>query len=224
MFSNTVKKTLVGLFVGGGIGVIGCGDFGPDHVYFNRCDSPYYFRAQTKYDITPNLLSKDNIAIDARGLNNINTDRIDRITNELETCLINTFGNPPILSPQTMKDGGCPNSTFDLPLHRECMVVKVAADCFHSEYDYGGYQQLLPYVAGLCKTQKDLPGDPNELCYWRVGKQDRWTSVTCPSDFVLKEPLLEFSTGCQSPWYDNSLATCMAPSSLTGSLDDGSGP
>lgn len=197
----------------------GCG---PDHNIYNRCSQKYVYSPQTKYDINPTWFTTNNIAVDTSGLN-INPNRIDRIVNEVESCLVAAYGNPIVLPPDVVKNGLCEKNTFDVPLHRECLVVKIAGDWKLSQYELGGsLQQLLPYTNGGTCKDKGLP-DPNAVCYYRNAVQDYYTAVTPPACYLLKDAVVRLLTGCHNPWYAGEVfSACMTPS--TGPLDDGSGP
>lgn len=183
-----------------------------------RCSAIYDFPDQTSYEVNANLLSPKSIAIDTSGLN-ISTKLVDRLTDEVETCLIKNFGNPPILPPDVQRDGSCPGETFQLPIRRQCLTVKVANDWFLSENEAdGSKQQLLPFVAGYGGCGKGLSGD--DPCYWRAGIQDNLTIVTTPSFYLYKDPLVKITTGCTNAWFDAKLAACMLPT--TKPLSDGS--
>ena len=200
--------------------LIACTSADPLHKSYDRCAPQHFFTDQTNYNVTPTEFTPKNIAVDPSGLN-INLSMIDRLTDEVETCLTNTFGKDGILPPDVVKDGQCiRNNTFQLPIHRECLTVKVANDWFLSKYEYGGtLHQLLPYTNGGQCTDKGLPAG---VCYYRVGIQDNLTIVVPPSFLLYKDGLVRIVTGCYNPWYAPSLAACMNPT--TGALDDGSQP
>jgi hypothetical protein len=191
----------------------------PTHHEVNRCEAKYSYLSQTGYDINVSQYTSKNIAVDTSGLN-INLSKIDRLTNEVEDCLKNIFGNPPILPDDIVKNGECVGKTFDFPIRRECLVVKVADDWFLSKYEYGGtHHQQLPWTNGGQCTNKGLPAG---VCYYRVGIQDNLTIVVPPSFYLYKDGLVRVVTGCHNPWYAESLANCMNPS--TDPLGDGSEP
>lgn len=197
----------------------GCG---PQRHMYNRCPDKYLYSPQTNYDVQPNLFSANNIAIDTSGLN-INPNKIDRLVNEVESCLIANFGYPIVLPVDVVKNAECHSNTFDIPLHRECLVVKIAADWHLSQYELGGsYEQLLPYTNGGTCSDKGLP-DPNAVCYYRNAIQDNYTAVSPPACYMLKDAIVRLLTGCANPWYGgDKMSACMNPS--TNPLDDGSGP
>ena len=202
------------------IALISCASSGELHHSNNRCAAQHYFTDQTNYNVYPTEYTAENIAVDPSGLS-INLSKIDRLTNEVEKCLTDTFGANGILPPDVVKDGQCiRNNTFDLPIHRECITVKVASDWFLSKYEYGGtLHQLLPYTNGGQCTDKGLPAG---VCYYRVGIQDNLTIVVPPSFLLYKDGLVRIVTGCYNPWYAPALAACMNPT--TNALDDGTQP
>lgn len=182
--------------------LIGCGKE-------QRCPEVYSFPDQTNYEININLISPKNIAIDTSGLN-ISAKLVDRLTDEVEECLIKTFGNPPTIPVEVQQAGSCPGETFQLPIRRQCLTVKVANDWFLSENEAdGSKQQLLPFVAGYGGCGKGLSGDGP--CYWRAGIQNNLTIVTTPSFYLYKDPLVKITTGCTNAWFAAKLAECMTP-------------
>lgn len=210
-----IKKILSSVFL---FGLIACVKLESDPRY-TRCPGKYHFADQTDYVVHVTAKTSKNIEVDTSGLN-INLNKVDRLTDEVESCLIKTFGNPPFLSEQTMKEGQCASNTFDIPIHRECLVVKVASDWFLSKYEYGGtHHQQLPWTNGGQCTNKGLPAG---VCYYRVGIQDDLTIVVPPSFYLYKDGLVRIVTGCANPWYANDLAACMEPT--TNPLGDGSEP
>lgn len=192
----------------------------PKHTYRNRCKAKYTFADDTDYVVNNDTFTSQNIEVDRSGMN-INLAMVDRLTNEVEKCLTETFGNPAVLPEEVSKTAWCRgNTTFDLPLHRECLTVKVANDWFLSQYEYGGSKhQQLPYTNGAECTYKGLPSGP---CYFRVGIQDDNTIVVPPSFYLYKDALVRIATGCSYPWFHPSLAKCMEPT--TKPLDNGSQP
>jgi hypothetical protein len=158
----------------------------------------------------------------------INPALIDRLTAEVETCLLKAFPDTTILSTVGQRDAetegpACGLShKFTLPITRSCLTVKVAADWHMSESVWNGSkQQLLHDIssdAGDCGKSELGPG----ACYWRAGVQSHVVIVTTPSFYVFKDPLVRIVTGCAYPWSSARLSTCMTPT--TTALSDGSGP
>jgi hypothetical protein len=183
-----------------------------------RCNPIYSYADQSDYDVYPNSKTNKNIDVDMSGLD-INLSKIDRLTDEVELCL-KKFGYPAHLPDDVVKNGECERNSFEFPIHRECLTVKVAANWFLSKYEYGGtLHQQLPYTNGGQCTNKGLPAG---VCYYRNTIQDDYTIVVPPSFYLYKDALVRIATGCHNPWYDNSLAECMTPT--TNPLDDGSQP
>lgn len=171
----------------------------------NKCAPVYDFPDQTDYDVRATVLSAKGISIDSSGLK-ISSKLVDRLTDEVETCLIKQFGNPPTIPSNTQIEGQCKDNTFQLPIKRECLTVKVANDWILSR---DGTQQMLPYIAGYGDCGKGLPTDGP--CYWRAGIQDDLTIVVPPSFYLYKDPLVKITTGCRNPWLSSQLSDCMSP-------------
>jgi hypothetical protein len=199
--------------------VAACAPAAARHHANNRCEATFSYSDQTNYDVFPTSTTSQNIEVDSSGLN-INLSKIDRLTNEVETCLIMTFGNPSVLPDDVIQNGKCEKSTFSIPLKKECLTVKVADDWFLSKYEYAGtHHQQLPYTNGGQCTNKGLP---TGVCYYRVGIQDNMTIVVPPSFYLFKDALVRIVTGCHDPWYAEKLANCMNPT--TDPLGNGSEP
>jgi hypothetical protein len=199
--------------------LLACASDKPKHDSFVRCEPRYDYADQTNYDVHPDKTTPQNIAVDTSGLN-INLAKVDRLTQEVEECLAQTFGNPPVLPPETVTNGQCVANTFELPIRRQCLTVKVASNWFLSKYEYAGtHHQQLPYTNGGMCTNKGLPAG---VCYYRAGIQDDLTVVVPPSFYLYKDPLVRIVTGCRNPWYADLLANCMGPT--TEPLDDGTQP
>jgi hypothetical protein len=181
------------------------------------CDATYLYQNQTNYKVTATQTTANGIKVDSSG-QAINLSKIDRLTDEVERCLIAQFGNPPIVPPIVVMQGLCQSNTFDLPIKRACLTVKVPSDWFISQYEYGGSKhQLLPYPA---PEQGCLDkGLPAGNCYWRAGIQNNLTIVVPPSFYLYKDPLIRIVTGCNNPWGSPPLAVCANPSTMP--LDNG---
>lgn len=194
--------------------IISCSE--PAYIRPN-CKAKFYNPDQTHYVVRPNETTKQNIEVDDSGLS-INLKMIDRLTNEVESCLIEKFGSPIVLDKEIVQQAQCRSNSFDLPLPRQCLVVKVAPDWFVSQYEYGGSKhQLIPYTNGGICTDK---GVPVQTCYYRAGLQDDFTIVVPPSFYLYKDPLVRIVTGCLNPWNNPQLSECMFPT--TKPLDNGS--
>lgn len=195
--------------------IIACSSAKEIHRAHVRCEARYRFPDQTSYDVSPEKTTKTNIAVDTSGLN-INLDKIDRLTSEVEECL----SKLPPLSKEDVMNGQCVSATLELPIKRECLTVKVASDWFLSKYEYNGtHHQQLPYTNG---GQCSYKGLPTGVCWYRCGIQDNLTIVVPPSFYLYKDPLVRIATGCANPWYVSSLANCMEPT--TSPLGDGTEP
>lgn len=166
----------------------------------------YQNQFPTRYEVDATTITKSGIHIDMSGLSLPLDDIIDRQTLEVEICLQEQFGNPPVITP----DPKCDSTTFPLPIHRDWLVVKVAPDAVLSQ---DGSQEMLPALApiegciekGLCKV-----GEPCN-CHYRAGIQDDVVIVITPSGYLYKDPLIRMVTGCNNPWV-GKLAICARPS------------
>ncbi len=183
------------------------------------CKPVYWYWSQFAYDVSPSMTTPKGIKVDPSG-QHINPARIDRLTDETERCLIETFGNPPKLPPDVVRDGKCQGDTFALPPRRQCITVKVPND-WHLNCDKT--EQVLPQDApvGGCEEKGEHPSEVCH-CHYRAGLQNDQTIVTTPNMLVYKDPLIRIITGCGDPWHSPPLAKCATPT--TGMLDDGSGP
>lgn len=190
--------------------LVGCNSWEPPTHHANiRCEAKYSQPDQTGYDVHPNQLTIKNIAVDTSGLD-INLNKIDRLTDEVEECLFKLQKQFPQFSDEMAQSGQCESKTFNLPISRECLTVKVASDWFLSKYEFNGtHHQQLPYTNGGMCTNKGLPPG---VCYYRVGIQDNLTIVVPPSFYLYKDGLVRIATGCHNPWYMDVLAACMEPS------------
>lgn len=179
------------------------------------CPVNYYYADQTDYNVDAYLTTPDGLDLDASGLP-IDPILVDRLTRETEDCLIENFGNPPVIPPEVVEAAACRHNSFDLPIERECLTVKIPDDCFLS---HDNKQELLPAEAPdyICEA-KGLSPDEGHSCHWRAGIQDNWTIVSCPSLYLYKDPLIRIATGCNDLWKHPLLARCAAPStsSLSG--------
>jgi hypothetical protein len=131
---------------------------------------------------------------------------IDRLTNEVESCLAEEFGNPPVIPDDVINQSYCLYNTFDIPFPRECITVKVVDDWVWS---CDGTQQLIPQEAPqeLCDA-KGLSYDPNCPCRWRAGIQDNHIIVVTPDLFLYKDPLIRLMTSCNNPWAHPKISKC----------------
>lgn len=157
--------------------------------------------------------------MDTSGLD-VSLEKIDRLTDEVEACLLRTFPDGQ-LPDDVVKNAKCRVASFDTTIPRKCLTVKVASDWKLSQYEYGGTKhQQLPYTNGGMCTNKGLPAG---VCYYRAGIQDDLTIVVPPSFYLYKDPLVRIATGCYDPWFSDVLAACMEPT--TDPLgEDGSEP
>lgn len=191
-------------------------------VLFSACQSEqncrhYNYANQFNYEVDFNQSTPQGIALDLSG-QDVSPELIDRLTDEVEKCLAETFGNPPVLPPAVVQDAQCRDSTFRLPIDRECFAVKIPNDW---QISCDGTQQVLPisstaYVAPdeLCEA-KGLTVTPECPCRWRAGLQDDYIIVSTPSLYVYKDPLIRMVTGCNNPWGHPALARCASPHNIS---------
>lgn len=185
----------------------------PSCVNDDCCDL-YGYASQFHYDVRPSQSTSKGIAADLTG-QDISLEAIDRLTDEVETCLRLAFGDPPIIPEDVRQKAACRGKTFRLPLARECFVVKIPDDW---ELSCDQSQQVLPLKSTsyrppdkLCED-KGLEPTPECPCRWRAGIQDDNTIVVTPSLYLYKDPLIRMVTGCNNPWGHPVLAHCVAPS------------
>ena len=191
----------------------------------NYCKQLFPQVTQTNYAVSATMLTPKGIHYDPSGLP-INGALIDRLTDEVETCLMAAYPTGLIDSttghPDAVDGPACgPSHSFTLPISRGCLTVKIAADWHLStEVFAGSKQQLLHDIAndaGDCGKGETGSG----ACFWRAGVQDHVVIVTTPSMWVFKDPLVRIITGCSFPWSSPKLTACMTPT--TTALSDGSG-
>lgn len=190
---------------------------------YHRCKTPVRFYIQDEVHAAdfPFKLSgttPKNIAVDVGG-QPINPRRIDRIVDEVETCIAQLAPGG-VLPPEVVLAAACRESRVTLPFPRSCMAIKVINNWFLSDYEFAGSkQQLIPGWVSMDCTEKGLPNGP---CYRRSGIINNDTIVTTPSMYLLKDSLVKLYVNCPLPWSSPALTACMTPT--TGALDDGSGP
>lgn len=178
------------------------------------CDpvSPYtqhhyqdVFVGQYHYDVNPDRTTDGGILVDTSG-QDIDISDLDRQTDEVERCLVDQFGDPPVIPLEDVKASDCDSQTFPIPIRRQDLVVKVAMNWTPS---CDGSQQVLPVPApqALCDAKgmywmTECPG-----CFWRAGIQQNRFIIVTPNYFLYKDPLIRLVTGCNNPW-TGRLATC----------------
>lgn len=188
--------------------IFACGDNGLPKPR-QGCLWHYFYADQFSYKITPSFETETQIAVDTEG-QIISGELIDRLADEVENCLTDTFGDPPVLPPDVVRDSQCASSTFELPIARQCLTVKIPSD-WH--LNCAGDQQVLPARASEAAcTSKGLQPTPECPCHWRAGIENFTTIVTTPSFYLFKDPLIRIATGCNNPWGSPALAACARPS------------
>ena len=191
-------------------------------LFFSACQSDqncqhYNYANQFNYETDFNQSTPQGIALDLSG-QDISPELIDRLVDEVEKCLVENFGNPPVLPPVVVQDAQCRGKTFSLPIDRGCLAVKIPNDW---QISCDGTQQVLPisstvYVAPdeLCEA-KGLTVTPECPCRWRAGIQDDYILVSTPSLYVFKDPLIRMITGCNNPWGHPALSQCASPHGIS---------
>ena len=175
-----------------------------------------------QYSVHPTEITQTGIAYDPSGLP-INPELIDRLTNEVETCLATAF--PGGVIPLDVAAGSyCSATNFTLPFDRHSFVVKIASDWVLSCPDpVYGQQQLLPVSAGDSGCiAKGLAPSAQCPCRWRAGIECPNNLITTPSFYLYKDVLIRYMTGCGDPWAMVQFSTCAMPTTLP--LSDGTGP
>jgi hypothetical protein len=170
------------------------------------CPVTWNYAAQFDYDVDPSVTTPSGIAVDPSG-QRVEPETIDRLVDEVESCLEESFGSPPRLPPEVVRDGQCYSDTFPLPYPREqCLTIKIPNDWVPN---CDGSEQVLPWEAPVegCEAKGQTPTKECP-CRWRAGIQDLRTAVTTPNLFNLKDPLIRIITGCNSPWTSPALAAC----------------
>lgn len=146
------------------------------------------------YDVATTQLTPKGTPFDPSGMK-ISGQLIDRLTDEVETCLGQT-------------------------IERSAFVVKVANDwtlnCDKTE-------QVLPILAGSAGClAKGLTPTSECQCRWRAGIKCPNSIIVTPNFFLYKDALIRYVTGEPNPWAIDKLANCAAPT--TTPLSDGSDP
>lgn len=172
----------------------------------DECPLPWRYRDQFGYQVHPTLETPSGIHVDPSG-RKVDPVTIDRLVDEVEQCLKDTFGDPPVIPEDVMRDGMCAKNTFPLPYPREqCLTIKIPNDWVPN---CDGSEQVLPWAApDVGCLQKGLTPTKKCPCRWRAGIQDQYTAVSTPNLFNLKDPLVRILTGCNSPWTSPVLAKC----------------
>lgn len=155
------------------------------------------------------------------GGQNISPELIDRLTDEAESCLHETFpdGKLPI---SVVGSSQCLTYSFAHPLDHTSFNVMIPNDWMLS---CDSSQEVLPTPVESGDAGCVAKGlDPNEKCpcRWRAGIRCPNTIIATPSMYLYKDALVRFITGCRNPWASPELHKCVSPS--TTPLSDGSDP
>ena len=147
----------------------------------------YNFYNQFSYKVRPTAKTAQGMAVDLTG-QDVSLNQIDNLTNEVEKCLEDTFGNPPRLPDDVRQKADCLVETFALPIKRECFVVKIPDDW---AFSCDGTQQVLTQSAPAERCyEKGLTPTQTCPCRWRAGIQDDSIIVVTPNLFLYKDPLV----------------------------------
>lgn len=178
----------------------------------------YGYGAFDRYNVNASFTTPAGTPYDPSGLN-ISPQLIDRLVNEVSTCLDGVAPNGQ-LPPDIVSASVCHSTTFTWPLERKWFEVKIASDWV---YSCDHTQQLLPVLAGNagCIAKGETPTDTCP-CRWRAGIECPNHIITTPSFYLFKDALTRFLTGCENPWANPELAKCASPT--TTPLSDGSDP
>lgn len=180
----------------------------------------YGYHEFNRYSVSETNKTKEGVAYDPSGLP-ISPELIDRLTNEVQSCLTAAFPNGS-LPPDVVSSSQCAQNRFQLPIQKQNFAVKIAND---SVLSCDGTEELLPnpVMSGPtgCVAKGEVP-NASCPCRWRAGIQCPNVIIVTPSFFLYKDALTRFITTCRNPWIDSRLAQCASPS--TTPLSDGSDP
>jgi len=167
------------------------------------------------YHVNANFITPEGTTYDPSGMP-ISPELIDRLTQELETCLIEGLVSSQI-SQDIAAQASCENNTIELPIKRHSFVVKVANDWVPN---CEKTQQLLPVYAGSggCAAKGEVATDECP-CRWRAGIRCENILIVTPSFYLYKDVLIRFLGGCSNPWGSPILAKCASPT--TTPMSDG---
>jgi hypothetical protein len=169
-----------------------------------------------EFDESRKFTTSKGVMVDPAGLK-ISAALVDRLVDEVESCLKDNFPNGEL--PQDVTDKiGSKSASFNLPIDRSEFKVRVAADWLLS---CDGKQQVLPILADPkgCVAKGFTP-TAECPCRWRAGINCPNTIVTTPNFFLFKDALLRFILDSSNPWGHPTIARCATPS--TKPLSDGS--
>lgn len=156
------------------------------------------------YDVTHTSKTPKGISFDSSGMH-ISGELIDRLTDEVETCLNGFAGTLP---EDVSRASGCPTTTLN-PIDRSRFVVKVASNW---QLNCDRTEQVLPVLAGGAGcVAKGLVPTQSCPCRWRAGIKCPNVLIVTPSFFLYKDVLIRYITGCINPWASPALAECATP-------------
>lgn len=183
----------------------------------------YSFGEFDSYTFNSSLKTPKGIAYDPSG-QDISPQLIDQITDQVELCLYQAFGETPGQSvsidlSSIRQTYTCFNDSLHLPIDRQGFNVIIPSNW---QLSCDKSQQVLATVAGGVGTVCDFGevATADCLCHWRAGIKCPDTLITTPSFYLYPDVLIRHTLGCADPWASAQLANCASP--LTQPLSDGS--
>jgi len=186
--------------------------------YCDATEWGYSYGEFDSYNVNATKITTEGILFDPSD-QNISPQLIDRLTNEVNNCLMNTFPNKSLPN-DIITTSYCKQIKLPLPIDKTSFVVKIANDWVFS---CDKTQQLLPTpvkAGGEGCISKGLTPNENCPCRWRAGIKCPNILITPPSFYLYKDILIRFITKCANPWNSAELAFCATPS--TTPLSNGS--
>ena len=161
------------------------------------------------YTVNINRVTPKGINVDDN--NNVDLVLVDRIVDDVESCLNETF--PDRIPESITSHAWCYNpweGNFRRNFDRNCLTIKIVDTCFLSN---DGTQMVLDRNAdeNLCAQKPNYV--PDQGCHWRAGIQEDNTIVVCSDLYMFPDPLVRYLTSCYNPWYGD-LATCARPRTI----------
>ncbi len=172
-----------------------------------------------RYQVSADYVTPGGTHYDPSG-QNISPQLIDRLTHEVESCLLAEFPSGRI-SDHTMALSGCTGNAVLHPINRTSFLVKIANDW---SYTCDMKQEVLP-VSGLGDAGCIAKGETPTVecpCRPRAGIKCPNVLIVTPSFYIYKDVLIRFLLDCTDPWASPELAICASPS--TTPTSDGSDP
>lgn len=159
-----------------------------------------------KYEFNYDIITAQGIKVDTGG-QDVDFDLLDKMTNEVQKCLLKTFGRNGKIPTRIQKEAYCSEIEFDPKIKKECLNIKIPTNWIWSNTQYN--MQLLndnaPFEGCARKGQKKEDGP----CKWRAGISDSNIIVVTPNLYLYKDPLVKLITSCMGPWENKELSNCM---------------